>query len=775
LLSTTHVVAHLLRECESGLRKALALFAEKATANAHRAKNGDSHANNIRAILEGLHIAETEQVARDWIALAGQDNARGLNSRAHRDALSPPRPLDTEFQEFWQLYQGILDVVLEKFEARYLLTIDALDRLLALRKPTAKDASRLRQNLPNNFVNLHYFFSRLKDPTWLDPLRDEGFFAIPPEPIRHEGEMVSFPFWPVSRYLARVASQVPERVLEVALQVPHTENVRVYEDLADAALAMPPELSVRLIPKLTAGLESPFHLVLPEKLGQLVSHLAQGGKDLEALDLAAEVLAVRSISAPEGSDSTSGRAEGASTGRVGFDLWQYGEILKNYYPVLVGVVGLPAVRLLADLLEAAIKAADGFWLNASADDLSCIWHQAVEQDDRFRDDVRSLLISGLRDAAAQCMPSDGAEALRLLEERDLSVFRRIAIHLRRLWPSVDPNGTALLVGDRERVGNICLWHELFHLLKDLFGDLPWKAQDAYLRVVEEGFDVSAWLASRSSTDETPTPDRIAARVRCWRYRLLVPIAAYLSDPWERRYESYRQEFGEIEHPDYHFYVSSVTAGLTSPKTGDELGAMTVQELVSFLALWKPTDDWESPKPKGLGRLIDAMVAESPRDYADDAMLFVGVEPTYVRALIQGLEKAVGREVAFSWAPVIELCLWAVSQPRVAAERVSIGGDADLGWGPTRRAIVNLVGRGLKEGSAELPYQMRSLIWQVIQGLLDDPDPTPDSETEHTMGDLGPVTVALNSVVKANLLFPKTAKILLPRSNVRLVDYASLSD
>lgn len=33
---------------------------------------------------------------------------------------------------------------------------------------------------------------------------------------------------------------------------------------------------------------------------------------------------------------------------------------------------------------------------------------------------------------------------------------------------------------------------------------------------------------------------------------------------------------------------------------------------------------------------------------------------------------------------------------------------------------------------------------------------------------------LPSGVKANLLFPKTARIILPRSNVRLVDYASLS-
>src|SRR5947208_6078501 len=90
LESTTHLVAHLLREIESSIRDVL----ETVTA---RPKG---HKDEIRAILAALEIPETDQVATAWLNLAGMDNEYALHSRAHRDALSGPRSLDAEFQQF---------------------------------------------------------------------------------------------------------------------------------------------------------------------------------------------------------------------------------------------------------------------------------------------------------------------------------------------------------------------------------------------------------------------------------------------------------------------------------------------------------------------------------------------------------------------------------------------------------------------------------------------------------------------------------------------------
>ena len=43
---------------------------------------------------------------------------------------------------------------------------------------------------------------------------------------------------------------------------------------------------------LPEGIESPNHMVLPEKLGALIGHLAEGERVEEALDLARVLLAV---------------------------------------------------------------------------------------------------------------------------------------------------------------------------------------------------------------------------------------------------------------------------------------------------------------------------------------------------------------------------------------------------------------------------------------------------------------------------------------------------
>ncbi len=104
--------------------------------------------------------------------------------------------------------------------------------------------------------------------------------------------MIGFPPWPESGYLARVA-RLPvahQDVLDVSLAVQQTENVRVYEDLADVALALPPALAVRLVPKVSEALALSYLARMPDKLGNLVARLADGGEFEGALSLARSLL-----------------------------------------------------------------------------------------------------------------------------------------------------------------------------------------------------------------------------------------------------------------------------------------------------------------------------------------------------------------------------------------------------------------------------------------------------------------------------------------------------
>lgn len=239
--STTHMVAHLLREIESGLRDVL----ETVTGQTARLKKGargdEQHKDEIRAILKELEISETDPVAVAWLRLPGHENEYGLASRAHRDALAAPRQLDAEFRGFWNEIEAILDKVLEKFEEHYIAWHKQFDQLAQKDSPTQSDARFLRLHCPNNIAALGDFFNRLSTPAWLQPLLAEGLFDHPPEPEHNEEEgRTRLWAWPQSKYLSRMAKAAPNEVVKIILAIPETKNSWVHLDFTDAALDMPP-------------------------------------------------------------------------------------------------------------------------------------------------------------------------------------------------------------------------------------------------------------------------------------------------------------------------------------------------------------------------------------------------------------------------------------------------------------------------------------------------------------------------------------------------------
>ncbi|MHB1296003.1 MAG: hypothetical protein ACYC4R_13520 [Anaerolineae bacterium] len=743
LSSTSHLVAHLLRDIESAIRRVLLHVSRNVPEAKEKGKDGNEHKRQILAVLKDLGVEPTSAVAREWLGLSGPNNDFGLAARAHRDALSQPRPVDDQYEEFWETCLRILDTVLQRFEERYLLTIDALDKLLAKSNPTTDDVETLRNCIPNSPVNMEYFFSRLDNAGWLIPLANGGFFRYPPPPVA-QGDGMTFPYWPESQYLARMASRTPEIVIEVAKRILAKDNIRVHEDIVDMALAMPPHMAAQLVPLAKAGLDSPYTLLLPDALGKLITHLAQGGQVEDALGLARDLLNIRPD--PRATDDTDENWMSRPEPQPLFEVWEYGKILADEMPHLVEAAGERALNLLCDLLETATRLSMRPGRENSESDISYVWRLEIAVDEKHRSDVRNMLVSAVRDAAEGLMACNGREVLSIVEGRPYKVFVRIGLHLRCRWPEVDLEGTAALVQNDEIRGDIDLWHEFFHLLKQQYGRLPLHAQGSYLDWVQKGPNTAKWTEPRQNgTERVPTAEEVAARIRNWQYRRLTPIQEYLQGAWRRQFEALRQEFGELKHPDYHFYMSSSWVGPTSPKSNDELAAMTVEELAGFLSSWKPSPDWMSPTPEGLARQLQTVVAANPEGYAAQAERFQGLDPTYLRGILTGLENAAKESRQFSWQAVLAICQWAVAQLREIPGRNAKDGDLDPHWGWTRKAIANLLEVGFASGPSEVPYSYRFTAWAVLQPLLEDPEPTPAYEAENGGSNMDPATLSINTV------------------------------
>ena len=558
-------------------------------------------------------------------------------------------------------------------------------------------------------ASIIYFFNNLQDSAWLDILIRAGKFHKVPAPIQDakKGNNV-YPLWPESRYLARMAASESNKVLEEILQLPNTEDIRIHEDIADAALAMPANLATKLVPKIITWFESQSQLLLPEKLGKLISHLAQGGQVGEALHLTRSLLAI----SPDPIMPSEPKAR--------FDDWYYEQILIKHIPDLVKVAHERALTLFCDLLYDAISIS----LNKKDDeksDYSFIWRPAIEDHNQNQPHgLKSMLVSAVRDTAESLMDKKGESIFEAVEVRPFKVFQRIGLHLRRKWPQVDAKGTASHVIEFTTFDDLDLHHEYFHLLHEQFTNFSPKIQHAYLALVTKG----------------PNQEEGERYMHHWQYAKLWPIHEFLDTKWRKQFHVLNDKFGDLKHPDFESYIG-VEIGDKSPKGVEDLHSMKFDELISFLKIWvAPKDTFMGTSSRGLGQKLTALVASKPESFAVEAWKFQEVKPTYVHALLLGFHEAVKSENNFQWLHVIELCHWITNQPS--------DDDSDFDWAMTRKTIGMLFSAAFESDTLGIPFALRTKVWEVLSSLTNDSNPTPEHEQQYGGSNMNPAMLSINT-------------------------------
>jgi len=711
--TTAHLVAHLLRELESTIRNVFKPVVEGTLSGPN---NSRSHKEEIKSILATLNIEEGAPEAKAWFELADQ-----LHCLAHRRRLEPPRP-PREISELWYQSQTLLSVLLESMRKHFLTWVTALDDLLSKSQPTKADLKRLTQEIPNNLVTRRYFFDHLESHEWLEPLQARGVFRKPPQSERNEEEgTIRFSPWPEGRYLARMARHKPELVAKIIQEMNGTDNAAVISDLVDALLAMPPNVSARFVKKAAQWAESPY-LLLPKKLGQLIAHLAKGGKTEEAMTIARVLLDIQAEPRQQQVAEHDESYRFPPKPKARFDTLYYKQILKEYYPDLVREAGLPALNLLCELLEKAIDLSRRHDNNQGDEDYSRFWCPVVEDHPQsFGDTTEAAFVVAVRDAAELLVRSKRAaveEVVRALESRYWKVFRRIALHVLRAFPDQAKTLAAARLTDRSLFNDMGLRHEYVLLLREHFPRLTPEDQAKVLGWIEDGPEVDQrdWLARIG-------PENLPAE-------------------WHDCYSKLVEKYGEPEHPKIQMCM---WVGPASPKTADELKVMSVTEIVKFLKTWKPPENiWREPSPEGLGRVLASVVTEDPARFAAEAPAFQDLDPTYVRALFSGLRDALKKDRVFDWEPVLDLCNWVLSQPREVPGRQVRETNADPDWGWTRRAIAELLSIGFENHRNAIPIGLRQRVWAILKPLTDDPDPTPEHEQRYGGSNMDPATLSINT-------------------------------
>ena len=129
-----------------------------------------------------------------------------------------------------------------------------------------------------------YFFPRLKNPHWIEPLAERGFFDHPPKVKDLPDGYIQYPFWPEFQYLKNVAQEAPEQVIEVILKIPATENSRFYEDVIDIALKVDACQSSKLEEEILEYTSGKYHFLNP-RFEKILSHWSSNDQVESALAL----------------------------------------------------------------------------------------------------------------------------------------------------------------------------------------------------------------------------------------------------------------------------------------------------------------------------------------------------------------------------------------------------------------------------------------------------------------------------------------------------------
>lgn len=572
-------------------------------------------------------------------------------------------------------------------------------------KPTSEAVSRA-VGFIGRPAQYRYFFDQLENPEWIDPLRDRGFFSsIPEGTADSETGTISFPLWPESGYLARMASHVPERVAAIMAEW-ETDNPRVLSDILDAALQMPPSILAKFKPQIRGVLQAPYQpFDFAEKTVALIRKLTEVDRCDDAVVLARELLRFE-----EPRRRTGFVDEPELRGR-----WlreeEIFDVLKQALTERCADEGL-------DFFVSSLSAYLRLWNRLQApeesqgvDRYSYSWRSAIENHVQNEPrGLRDYLVEAVRDVAQAVIATDPSrlrKVVECLDRQKYKVFGRIALHLLAETADADIDLVSRKLLDPELRETLSYHHEYYRLLERHFGRLRAENQNTVVK----------WLIKSDGDDAR---EMSGARL----LRALYPIRAHLQGGLKEQFQRLMAEYGEPEHPDLLTWSSGVSSvPFRSPKSAEDLIQLGPAGMVDFVATWTPEQGFDAPDEPGLSGELEAAVAQDARRFAKGHQQLRRLPLVYQGAVLRGFAQAQRESTAgFPWLEVLKFALWALTG----------GPGEDLSSETLRRRewlrldVARLLSAGFSEGPGEMPFPLRQLVWLTLEHLVRSAAPTTPS-------------------------------------------------
>ena len=320
LETSASLLAHIAREIDGGLRDILSSDEAKRHIQSQlteavltnlgdysQLRNRKGHIASILAALgidDALVFLSSNDVRVNfvvrWINVSTQ-----FHKFAHRHgAWRVPRSRE-EFEVLWYEFEGILSNLVGSF----LDLLSRLDRILAYKEPT----SEIRSTLPNLLGSEErraYFFSKLESPTWLESLKEDGWFdpdwnPMPQESPDQPGYYYSSR-WHALEYVVRISTH-PECPVDILVDIVNAITDESRERIDNGRTDLE---TIKIIGTLPIDQMEPQHIIfmaaalkstqkyglMEQEIGQtILPKLLDGGKRKLTLALLSIILEVESV------------------------------------------------------------------------------------------------------------------------------------------------------------------------------------------------------------------------------------------------------------------------------------------------------------------------------------------------------------------------------------------------------------------------------------------------------------------------------------------------
>lgn len=511
------------------------------------------------------------------------------------------------------------------------------------------------------------FFRKVKGLKWFDPLAERGYFspdANPkPVPAKEEG-YVNIPFWPVVDYLVKTAPELADKknrgyaekyllvLVDVTTYAKKNEisNYRTWWQFAEILSQIPHDLiPIETIDVIDYWIDDKYErgLVaqeigekwLPKLLQVNDAHALQLSKRI--IELLYKVIFVDRKYGKKGKQEASFR----------FDYHHAKKITERTARVAGEKVGLEAVQLFdAHLKNILEQLENDLW--------SSLWQPAIEdhEQNKHRDDAENILIQAYRDSIdgyIHINPDEASAYVKSMLESEYQTIQRLAIYVVGRNFHLFTDVVDRLLDEKYLDSNYR--HEMWHFLNKSYPRLSDPQKEKILELIS--------IITREDDKGEYHAGASAYNKAIW----LSAIKAHGDKEAQLYVENTELAKTEPDHPDFSSYMSVGWGGRKSPKTIEELQALSIDELVQDLENYKDPGGFDEPGLEGLVKVFKNLVKTEPLNFYLNLNKFINLDLAYIHEIIEAYRDLWAEKAKFPWDEIwqklLEFCSGVIAQDR----------------------------------------------------------------------------------------------------------------